>query len=178
MTTRILIAVMLVLTIIPTSKTFAQDASASQLVKVHLEPIIEIAALESPNVNLGFNSISDYIGGIRSSAQTFSVHSNKDFVVSVRTNSSSFSYSGNAYPAPQMPVSNVLFLEVAENQTGGTIANSFNAYRSLSNTPRDLLLDCKNGGNQTFAVNYKATPGTDFPAGDYTVDVIYTATQP
>lgn len=169
---------MLVLTTFPTNKILAQTSSATQSIQVHLEPIIQIAAMASPNVNLGFNSVSDYIKGMQSSAQNFKVYSNKDFVVSVSTNAPAFSYSGNAYPTPQMPVNNILFLSVSDNQTGGTVANSFNTFKSLSNTSRDLLLNCKNGGNQTFAVNYRAEPGTAFPAGDYTVDVIYTATQP
>lgn len=178
MTRRIIIAVMLVLTTIPTSKIFAQTSSATQSIQIHLEPVIHIAAMESPNVNLGFSSVSEYLKGMQSSAQNFKVYSNKDFVVSVSTNSPAFSYSGSAYPAPYMPVNEVLYLSVADNKTGGTVANSFNSFKSLSNTSCNLLLNCKNGGNQTFAVNYKAEPGTAYPAGDYTVNVIYTATQP
>lgn len=155
-----------------------QDASATQIVTVELAPTIQISALTSVNVRMDFNNINTYTSGVQSSSQQFLVHSNKDFVVSVKTNASSFSYSGNSYPPPYMPVDNILFLAISDNNTGGEIANSFNNYTTLSNTPRNLLLNCKNGGSKTFSVNYKATPGPVYPAGDYTVGVIYTATQP
>lgn len=162
-----------------TQTAIAQSAtsSASQTIKITIEPIIKISAL-SENVNMGFNNIGQYSSGVVSSNNKFQVQSNKKFVVSVRTDASSFSYTGNTYPAPTMPVNNTLHLAVASNNTGGTVANSFDSYKSLSNTPQDLLLNCKNGGDQVFAVNYKATPGTSYPAGDYIIGVVYTATQP
>ncbi len=40
-----------------------------------------------------------------------------------------------------------------------------------------LISNGQNGGNQTFSVMYNATPGFAYPAGTYTVDVVYTATQ-
>ncbi len=155
-----------------------ESASASQLITVELEPTIQITALNSSNVNLGFSNANNYVNGVQSTKQDFTVHSNRDFVVNVRTNAPVFTYSGNAYPAPEMPVENILFLTVSNNNTGGVIANSFNTFAPLSNNPCNLLLNCKNGGDRNFSVNYKAIPGTEFPAGDYTVDVIYTATQP
>lgn len=160
-------------------KSHAQQSdAATQLIKVHLEPTIHISSLNGSDVNIGFSSISSYLNGVESGKQDFTVHSNRDFVVNVRANSPVFSYSGNSYPAPEMPVDNTLFLTVSENNTGGSVANSFNSFAPLSASPRDLLLNCKNGGNKTFSVNYRANPGALFPAGDYTVGVIYTATQP
>ncbi|MBL7683508.1 MAG: hypothetical protein JNK00_10655, partial [Flavipsychrobacter sp.] len=47
----------------------------------------------------------------------------------------------------------------------------------LTSTAANLLTNCNNGGNQTFSVMYEATPGFAYPAGTYTVDVVYTATQ-
>lgn len=155
-----------------------QSSSASQLIKIHLEPTINITANSNNVVDIGFNNLSHYTNGVTSGSQTFKVHSNKDFVVSVKTNASQFSYAGTEIPAPAMPVRNTLYLAVENNNTGGTVANSFNNYTSLSEIPKDLLLGCKNGGDKTFAVNYKASPGTNYPAGDYTVSVVYTATQP
>lgn len=155
-----------------------QSASASQLITVELEPTIEITASGSSNVLLGFNNVANYVNGVESGNQQFVVHSNRDFVVNVRANSPVFSYSGNAFPGPEMPVDNTLFLAVNENNTGGNIAGAFQSYAPLSANPRDLLLNCKNGDNKTFSVSYRATPGVEFPAGDYTVGVIYTATQP
>ena len=157
---------------------FAQEASAAQILKVHLKPTIQITAMATPNVNIGFNTINQYVHGSESGAQEFKVHSNRDFVVNVRTSAPLFSYSGDAFPTPQMPVDDILFLSVGDNKTGGNIAGSYNSFSSLSNIPRDLLLNCNNGGDKSFTINYRANPGTNYPAGDYTVGVIYTATQP
>jgi hypothetical protein len=33
------------------------------------------------------------------------------------------------------------------------------------------------GGSRTFNVNYRAIPGFEYPAGAYTMDVVFTATQ-
>lgn len=158
----------------------AQQATnnASQSVTLQLQPVIQISTVSNPDVKLGFNTVSHYASGVESGKQQFKVHSNKDYVVSVKTNATSFSYSGNAYPTPSMPVNDILYLAVADNNTGGEIANSFQNFISLSNIPQILLSNCRYGGNKTFSVNYKATPGTQYPAGDYTVGVIYTATQP
>ena len=155
-----------------------ESASAAQLITVELAPTIQITANNSANVNLGFNNTNNYINGVQSTRQDFTVQSNRDFVVNVRTNAPVFTYSGGTHPAPEMPVENILFLTVNNNNTGGVVASSFNTFASLSSNPRDLLLNCKNGGDRNFSVSYKAIPGTEFPAGYYTVDVIYTATQP
>jgi hypothetical protein len=40
-----------------------------------------------------------------------------------------------------------------------------------------MINSASKGGNQTFEVKYKATPGFAYPAGTYTTDVVYTATQ-
>lgn len=175
---RIIIAVILVIISTTKNRSFAQEASAAQIIKVHLEPTIQISGMSTPNVNIDFNTISNYVYGAESGTQQFKVHSNKDFVVNVRTSAPLFSYSGDAYPTPQMPVNNILFLAISDNNTGGNIAGSFNTFSSLSSIPRDLLLNCSNGGDKSFTINYRANPGTNYPAGDYTVGVIYTATQP
>ncbi len=76
-----------------------------------------------------------------------------------------------------MPVSGVLGLKVSANGTGGTIAGKFTDFTNLSSTAANLITNGNNGGNQTFSVMYNATPGFSYPAGTYTVDVVYTATQ-
>lgn len=174
------LAVVLVSSMIPSQKAMAQSANtaATQIVTLQLEPVIQISSTASGNVKLGFNNINNYISGVTSGAQQFTVHSNKEYVVSVKTSASSFSYSGNAYPTPFMPVADVLFLAITNNNTGGSVGHSFANFTSLSSTPKELLLNCKNGGNKSFSINYKANPGPQFPAGNYSVGVIYTATQP
>ena len=78
-----------------------------------------------------------------------------------------------------MPVNGVLGIMVSANGTGGSIGGSFSgsAYNTLTSANQDLITNGSRGGNQTFSVKYKATPGFAYPAGTYSVDVVYTATQ-
>lgn len=168
---------MLSCTILATAQS-SSSSSATQNVSLQLEPAIEISNVTSTDVNIGFNTVSHYANGVRSSDQEFKVQSNQNFVITVKTDANSFSYSGSTFPAPVMPVNNILYLAVSNNNTGGNTSSLFNSgYGSLSSNPKQLLLNCKNGGNQRFAVNYKAMPSTNYPAGVYSVGVIYTATQ-
>ncbi|MBL7682315.1 MAG: hypothetical protein JNK00_03050 [Flavipsychrobacter sp.] len=162
----------------------AQNASstATQTVNLNLSNAIELTftgnnSATGAAVNLAFNTVNDYANGVQSSAQGLKVRSNKKFGVTVKTNATNFSYTGSTTPAPTMPVSGVLALKVSANGTGGAIAGSFSDFADLTSTAANLLTNCNNGGNQTFSVMYEATPGFAYPAGTYTVDVVYTATQ-
>ncbi|MBN8669195.1 MAG: hypothetical protein J0L80_00795 [Chitinophagales bacterium] len=163
----------------------AQVAStATQTVNLNLSNAIELTFTGSGTatgvaVNLAFNTVNDYANGVSSSNQELKVRSNKKFGVTVKTNNANFSYTGTTTPAPVMPVAGVLDLRVPANATGGAIASPFSAssYADLSATAQNLLTNCNNGGNQTFSIQYNATPGFAYPAGTYTVDVVYTATQ-
>lgn len=163
------------------TKAYSQNTSsaASQTVQLELSPAIQINTVTSTNVNIGFSNVNHYSNGVQSTNQEFKVSSNQKFVVSVKTDANNFSYTGSTIPAPIMPVS-TLSLALFSNNTGGNIAPQVgsNNYVALSNSPQDILIDCNNGANQTFAVNYKANPGNNYPAGTYTVGVVYTATQP
>jgi hypothetical protein len=164
----------------------AQNASssASQTTKLSLSNAVEITFTGSGTttgglVTLPFTTVNDYADGVASSAQTLKVRSNKAFGVTVKTNAANFSYSGSTTPAPSMPVSGVLKLKVPANTTGGTIATPFSAssFVTLTSADQNLISNGTYGGNQTFDVAYQATPGFAYPAGDYTVNVVYTVTQ-
>src|SRR5690606_13770768 len=129
------------------------------------------------SVSIPFTTVNDYANGVESDAQELKVRSNKNFSVAVKTNAENFSYTGNTTPTPTMPVSGVLAVKVTSNSTGGSIANSFSSYSSLSNSNQGLITAADRGGAQSFRVMYKATPGFAYPAGTYAVDVVYTATQ-
>lgn len=161
-----------------------QSASASQTAKLSLSNALEITftgnnSTEGADVTLPFTTVNNYANGVESSAQELKVRSNKNFTVQVKTSSDKFTYAGNTTPAPSMPVSGVLGVMVSANNTDGTIAAPFtnNSYSTLTKDNQNLITAGKRGGNQTFAVKYKATPGFAYPAGSYTVDVVYTATQ-
>ncbi len=160
------------------------SSTATQTVNLNLSNAIELTFTGSGTatgaaVNLAFNTVNDYANGVTSAAQELKVRSNKKFGVTVKTNNANFSYTGSTTPAPVMPVAGVLALKVSANSTGGAIASPFSAsaYNDLSATAANLLTNCNNGGNQTFSVMYEATPGFAYPAGTYTTDVVYTATQ-
>ncbi len=160
------------------------SSTATQTVNLNLSNAIELTFTGSNTatgtaVNLAFNTVNDYANGVSSSNQELKVRSNKKFGVTVKTNNTNFTYTGTTSPAPIMPVSGVLALKVSANATGGTIATPFSAtaYNGLSSTSANLISNANNGGNQTFSVMYNAIPGFAYPAGTYTVDVVYTATQ-
>lgn len=161
-----------------------ESAGATQSTHLSLSNAIEITFVNNmsaygADVTIPFSTVNDYANGVESDAQELKVRSNKDFSVAVKTNSANFTYTGNTTPAPTMPVENVLAVKVTANSTGGSIANPFSAssYATLSSSNQDLISGASRGGNQTFSVKYKATPGFAYPAGTYAVDVVYTATQ-
>ena len=164
----------------------AQNASATatQSVSLSLTNAIAITFTGSGTatggaVTIPFATVADYTNGVASSAQQLKVQSNKNFSVTVNANAANFTYTGSTTPAPTMPVSGVLALEVTANATGGSIASPFSAssYSTLTSTAQNLLNTCTYGGNQTFSVQYNATPGFAYPAGTYATSVVYTATQ-
>ena len=161
-----------------------QSSSASQTVNLNLSNAIELTFTGTgektgAEVNIPFSNVNDYANGVESNSQELKVRSNKDFDITVKANASDFSYKGTTVPSPKMPVADVLGLMVSANGTGGAIESPFSGtkYATLSAKDQTLIAGGDRGGNQTFAVKYKATPGFEYPAGTYSVDVVYTATQ-
>lgn len=132
---------------------------------------------EGDVVNLAFNNVNDYANGVESAPIQLKIRSNKKFNVFAKASSNKFTYSGSISPAPQMNV-NKLFIKVVSNNTGGNVPNAVdNQYKKMRKNNRKLINNGTPGGNNTFTVQYKADPGFEFPAGTYSVDIIYTATQ-
>jgi len=177
----IIAAVFSVVSVTANAQT-AASSTATQQVNLSLTNAIAITFTGSGTatgaaVTLPFTTVSDYTNGVTSAAQALKVQSNKNFSITVNTNSATFSYTGSTSPAPSMPVS-ALNVKVTANGTGGTIAGTFgSAYTDLSATAQNLITNGTYGGNQTFSVQYQATPGFAYPAGTYTTSVVYTATQ-
>ena len=179
-------ATIVALLMLVSSAAHAQNAtsSAGQMIILTLTDAIEISFTATGtnvgnDVTLPFTSVNSYADGVASTAQELKVRSNKDFTVTVKSTSLNFSYNGSVNPAPVMPILNVLGLQVTANSTGGSIISPFTnaTYSTISNTSQDLINYGSKGGNQTFSVKYKATPAFMFPAGTYTANVVYTATQ-
>lgn len=167
----------------------AQDASnqgggASQSAVLALNNGIDIGYVATNNdvgndAVMDFSNPNDYSNGVMSAEQRLRVRSNRGFKVGVRCDGNSFSYEGNSNITPTQMPNDALWLKVTGNNTGGSVKAPFstNNFAALSTNSKDLLVDGKNGGNQTFSVMYKCTPGFDLPAGTYTMNVVFTATQ-
>lgn len=162
----------------------AQNASGSaqQTVQLALSNALEITFTGSNSatgttVSIPFTTVNDYANGVESAAQVIKVRSNKSFNVTAKANSAFFSVTnGSNTTASTMPAS-VLEIKVSANNTGGTIATGYTGYKDLTTTAANILTGASNGGNQNFSVMYNAQPGFAYPAGTYTMDVVYTATQ-
>ncbi len=158
------------------------STSASQTVNLSLTDAIELTftgtgSATGAAVTMSFNNVNDYANGVTSSAQALKVRSNKNFTVAVKANATNFTYTGTTSPAPVMPVASVLDVKVSANGTGGTIGTGFDNYKDITSSNQNIINNGSRGGNQTFSVMYQATPGFSYPAGNYAVDVVYTATQ-
>ena len=150
------------------------QSAATQQVAVSLGNVIEIK-LQSSSISLPFTTVNDYANGVTSPEQQILVSSNKNFNVRVKSRKSRFGYAGNEKD-PKMPLS-VLKVKVANNQTNGQISSGHTNYISLSTSGKNVITNATAGENKNFSVEYQAKPGFTYPAGTYTVDIIYTATQ-
>lgn len=154
-----------------------QSAGASQSAALGLSDAIDISFMNAgASISMQFNNVNDYANGIESDEQTLLVRSNKKFNVRVKASASKFTYSGPSAD-PKMKVSDVLKVKITANNTGGTISSGFANYKSPSTGGTKIINNATPGGNNTFSVKYLADPGFEYPAGTYTVDIVYTATQ-
>ncbi len=158
------------------------SSTAQQTVQLQLSNALEITftgnnSATGSTVTLPFTTVDHFANGVESSAQQLKVRTNKNFNVTVKANAATFSVTnGSNTTTSTMPVS-VLDVKVSANNTGGSIAGNYNNYTDLSTTAANIITNGSYGGNQTFSVMYKATPGFAYPAGTYSIDVVYTATQ-
>ncbi|MCB0696984.1 MAG: hypothetical protein KDC07_06450 [Chitinophagaceae bacterium] len=165
--------------------SFAQNAGSSgaQTADLNLSNALEISFTDnsSSTINVQFNSLSDMINGVETSTHEIRVRSNKKFKVTVKPSSNNFSYSGSSLIGTLLKVSTVMKIQVVNNNTGGNqpLSALLTGWQNFSvlGLPVTLLNNCNPGNNQTFTVKYKATPGVNCVAGNYTTDMVYTATQ-
>jgi hypothetical protein len=76
-----------------------------------------------------------------------------------------------------MRVSDVLALKVSNNSTSATVTGGHEQYQPIGgSTESPILANGAGGSNQVMGVKYKSTPGYSYPAGVYTVDIVYTIT--
>ncbi len=174
---------LLTLMIVAAQKLVAQTPTgdATQTTNLNLTNAIDItftanASATGATLNFNFNTVNDYANGLESAPVQMKVRSNRRFNISVKSSSAYFTYAGSASPAPQMYVGNVLYFKMTQNNTGGwSLVN--NRYDYIDHYNWNFLMNGINGGNQNFTIVYRVTPGFAYPAGTYTTDVVYTATQ-
>jgi hypothetical protein len=165
----------------------AQNASstAQQTVQLDLSNAVEMTFVNSGNatgntVTMNFNTADNYANGVESAAQELKIRSNKDFKVAVKIDYSSFSYAGTGTINLATIPTNAFEMKLVDNNTGGSVAAPFSttSYSTITATDQDVILNGNNGDDQRFSVKYKCTPGFGLPAGTYSFNMVYTATQP
>lgn len=160
------------------SQAQTAGSGASQSTSLTMANAIEITLQNgTPTVSMVFDDINDFANGVTSSTQTIRVRSNRKFNVRVRSQASRFTYAGSSATNPKMPVNPVLKLKVSDNNTGGTISGGYGNFKSMSTGGAKIINNAQPGGDNTFSIQYQATPGYTYPEGQYTVSIIYTATQ-
>lgn len=174
------------LLILSTVVSYGQNASgaAQQSVQLGLSNALDItftntSSSQGSTVTMAFNNADHYTNGVESGTQEIKIRSNKTFKVGVKIDLGSFSYVGNGNLNSAVIPSNAFQLKLVNNTTSGTIAAPFSTsgYATLTDTEQDLILNGANGSDRRFSLKYKCNPGWGMPAGTYTFDVVYTATQ-
>ncbi len=178
-----IIGVSLILSCFSLGAKAQATSAANQNVALSLSNAIAITFVATgsavgSSVSIPFSSVADYTNGVQSGAQQMMVQSNKPFNITMNANAANFTYSGSTTPSPTMGVSNVLSCMVVSNGTGGTVSSYFTGFYPITSTAQTIISSCTSGGNQLFSCMYKGMPNYSFPAGTYTTNVIYTATQP
>lgn len=172
--------------VVACTATFAQNATSTgqQTVQLALSNALDISftangTATGSTVSMAFTSANDYANGVESAAQELKIRSNKNFKVSVKSDLTNFAYSGSGNLYTAVVPSNIFELKVTGNSTGGSVATPFSTtgYSSLTTSDQDLILNGTNGDDKRFSIKYKSTPGFGMPAGTYSFDVVYTATQ-
>jgi hypothetical protein len=164
----------------------AQNASsgATQNVGLNLSNAITISFTgtgtnNGNTVNMSFNTVSDYLNGVSSSAQQLKVQSNLGFNVAVKFDVNSFQYIGQGILNLLNIPTNAFQAKVTANGTGGSIASPFSStsFAPIYANDQNIITNGQYGGNQTFSVMYKCVPGLALPSGTYNINIVYTATQ-
>ncbi len=161
---------------------FAQTAAntgASQTANLELANALTVEILSS-SATMSFNGINDLLNGVESGSQDIRVKSNKSFNVTAAASANNFTYTGSGTLNNILAVATALKVRVISNSTGGYVPwyMYWFGYQTINGTtPLPILYSCDPGGNQVFSVRYKATPGLNVVGGNYSTDIIYTATQ-
>jgi hypothetical protein len=160
----------------------SSQAPASQTARIVINDAIDIRFINNSttgsDIPFTFSTIQNFIDGVVSTEEPeLLIRSNKDFNISIRTKSATFNGpTGTSLSADKLKVMAV------KQPLGSSVATPFStaSYSPLSYTPQTIFQGCTKGwtaADQNCKLRFKAEPATQIPAGSYSIDVEYTATQ-
>lgn len=173
----IVLITLLVFTNIVSAQT--THSSGAQTANLALSNAIELTFVNGSGgtSSMEFKTLNDLINGVESSPQQLRVRSNKTFKITASTIGSRFTYQGSSLLNTLLSVVSVLKIACTQTSTG-TVPGQLGSWKNFGLlSPTTILTDGAPGGNQTFTIKYKATPGVNVAAGIYTTTVRFTATQ-
>lgn len=153
-----------------------------QTVDVQLVNVIKIK-FESTGTNTGttvqmnLGNMNQLMNGVESTNHNLVVNTTKNFNVNVKSSSQYFAYTGTYNQNNQMAVNDVLQMRINQNNTGGSIGNGYNNFNPIQPFTQNIINGGTRGQNKIFRIRYLATPGLEYPAGNYLTSIIFTATQ-
>lgn len=143
--------------------------SQTQTVTLNLTNKIDITFVSGDGGSVfEFDATSKFEKGlVNISAAELNVKSNRPWKVQVAALEDYFSFNGGSGTNQnnKMPASKL-----------GVKLSTSSSFISLSSTAKDLTSSNVRGSNN-FTIDYEANPGFEFDAGQYQLDVVYTATQ-
>ena len=164
------------------AQTVSTQTPASQTAKIVINDAIDIRFISNSttgnDIPFTFSTIQNFIDGVVSSEEPeLLIRSNKDFNVSVRAKSTTFNG-----PTGTSMSADILKIMAVKQPLGSNLATPFStaSYAPISYTAQTIFQGCSKGwtsSDQNFKLRFKAEPATQIPAGNYTIDVEYTATQ-
>ena len=145
----------------------AQTKTVTSVVNVKIPEALNLEVTTGSVIDFDFSSDLSLLGtGIEKlNAVVLTYSSNKPWFLSINASTDNFTGGNGVNP---LPASVIQF----KNNAGGTYANLSRTSVSLSGTS-----GAKNNqkGPSTVAVDYKLTPGYDYPAAsDYSIGITYT----
>ena len=151
---------------------FAQG-SVTHTVTLQLENVssIRLKPGTEEHTSLVFADPDDYKKGVEQSlAAVYQVRTNRPWVVNVKSSTENFEYSGQDSQPKDMPSTVLNFRK----------SNSNNMNYTPLSTSAVLIAQGKQGGYELneFGVDYKADPGFKYTYGDYSIEVVYTVSNP
>jgi hypothetical protein len=145
-------------------------------------------ALKNVFVSAKASSDHDLLTGINYNYGTpmkFSVYSSSPYDISLTSFGSSYMPASSSIPMRPIDITDYIFYKVVENNTGGHYVTSNNILGYvLGKNPQTIISNCPAniipGDNKNipanFGLTFKVYPGYSLPPGNYTTQILITAT--